>query len=262
MFQIDEADAVSWLSELAEGSVDAVITDPPYSSGGAFRGDRIQDVHTKYVQSGSEIGAALQGFSGDNRDQRSYAYWSHLWMSAARHALAPGGVLLVFTDWRQLPTTTDALQAAGIVWRGIVPWHKPNGRRTQGRFANNCEYIIWGTNGPRALDASSTLDGFYQMNNPRGETRLHITQKPVELMRHLVRIAPPGGLVVDPFTGSGSTGVAALEEGRRFAGCEISPHFARAARERLSIYGALTSDADQREATLFDFSPVDQACTT
>lgn len=189
---IDEEDAVAWLSRLAAGSVDAVIADPPYSSGGMFRGDRVQDVHTKYVQTGSTSGAALQDFTGDNRDQRSYAYWSRLWMSAARQSLAPGGALLVFTDWRQLPTTTDAIQAAGLVWRGIVPWYKPNGRRIQGRFANTCEYVVWGTNGPRVPDyAPSALDGFYQVNSPRGETRSHITQKPVELMRSLVRIAPP-----------------------------------------------------------------------
>ena len=239
IFRVDEDDAVAWLSNLAPGSVDAVIADPPYSSGGMFRGDRIQDVHTKYVQTGSTSGAALQDFTGDNRDQRSYAYWSHLWMSAARQSLAPGGALLVFTDWRQLPTTTDAIQAAGFVWRGIVPWYKPNGRRIQGRFANTCEYVVWGTNGPRVPDyAPSALDGFYQVNSPRGETRSHITQKPVELMRRLVRIAPPGGLVADPFAGSGSTGVAALEEGRHFVGCEIQPHFARVARDRLAVYSS------------------------
>lgn len=233
---IAEEDAVVWLQGLAEGSVDAVITDPPYSSGGMFRSDRVQDVQTKYVQTGSTSGEALTAFTGDNRDQRAYAYWSHLWMSAARRTLVPGGALLVFTDWRQLPTTTDALQAAGLIWRGIVPWHKPNGRRTAGRFANNCEYIVWGTNGPRSNEASPTLNGFFQINSPRGESRSHITQKPVELMRHLVRICPDGGLVADPFAGSGSTGVAALEEGRRFIGCEISPHFARVARDRLSVY--------------------------
>lgn len=182
-------DCLAWLAKLPEASVDAVITDPPYSSGGMVRGDRVQDVHTKYVQTGSESGHALTAFTGDNRDQRAYGYWCALWMGEALRVARPGAILAVFTDWRQLPTTTDAIQAGGWVWRGIVPWHKPNGRRTQGRFANNCEYVVWGTAGPRSLGALPVaLDGFYQINAPR--EREHITQKPLELMRRLVRVCP------------------------------------------------------------------------
>ena len=225
-------DALAVLRELDTGSVDAVITDPPYSSGGAFRGDRIQDVHTKYVQTDSISGADLASFSGDTRDQRGYGYWCALWLGECRRVTAPGGVVAVFTDWRQLPTTTDFLQAAGIVWRGIVPWHKPNGRPVQGRWANQCEYVVWGTNGPRSLDVlgPTAFAGFYQANPPRD--RDHITQKPLEVMRSLVRIAPEGGIVLDPFAGAGTTGVAALMEGRRFIGIELDEHHCATARRR------------------------------
>ncbi|MDH6216660.1 DNA modification methylase [Streptomyces pseudovenezuelae] len=62
---------------------------------------------------------------------------------------------------------------------------------------------------------------------------MHITQKPVEVMQELVKICPPGGTVLDPFTGSGTTGVAALREGRQFIGVELSKHYADIAEERL-----------------------------
>ena len=226
-------DALAALRDLPDASIDALITDPPYSSGGMMRGDRIQDVHTKYVQTDSEAGHALAAFTGDNRDQRGYGYWCALWLSECLRVVKPGGVALLFTDWRQLPTTTDALQAGGWVWRGIVPWHKPNGRPTQGRFANTCEYAIWGTNGPRPLDAlPNALRGFYQINTPR--EREHITQKPLELMRSLVRIAPPGGTILDLFAGSGTTGIAALLEGRSFVGVELNEHYAQVACERIA----------------------------
>ncbi len=52
-------------------------------------------------------------------------------------------------------------------------------------------------------------------------------------MQQLVRICPENGVVLDPFTGSGSTGVAALREGRRFVGAELSPHYAEVAEQRL-----------------------------
>jgi site-specific DNA-methyltransferase (adenine-specific) len=226
-----QADALVVLRELPAASADAVITDPPYSSGGQFRSDRIQGVHTKYVQTGSGSGNRLPAFTGDNRDQHGYGYWCALWLGECRRIVVPGGVIAVFCDWRQLPVTSDMLQAAGIVWRGILPWHKPNGRPVQGRWANQCEYVVWGTNGPRALGmlGSRALAGFLQANPPR--VRDHITQKPLQIMRELVKIAPVGGVVLDPFAGAGTTGVAALHEGRRFVGVEQDPrHCATIAR--------------------------------
>jgi site-specific DNA-methyltransferase (adenine-specific) len=63
---------------------------------------------------------------------------------------------------------------------------------------------------------------------------VHPTVKPTDLMRYLVRmVTPPGGLVLDPFTGSGSTGRAAMLEGMRFVGCELSPEYAEIARARI-----------------------------
>lgn len=161
-------DALAILRELPTGSVDVVMTDPPYSSGGMFRGDRAQDVHTKYVNSDSASGGELPEFGGDTRDQRSYGYWCALWISEYCRICVPGGIVALFTDWRQLPTTTDALQAGGACWRGIVPWHKPNGRPVQGRWANSCEYVVWGTNGPRALEITGgkVFPGFFQASPP------------------------------------------------------------------------------------------------
>jgi site-specific DNA-methyltransferase (adenine-specific) len=229
-----QGDALAVLAGLPAGSVDAVITDPPYSSGGQFRGDRIQDVHTKYVQTSSTSGAALPDFSGDNRDQRGYAYWCALWLSECLRLTTPGGVVAMFTDWRQLPTTTDAIQSGGWVWRGILPWHKPNGRMTQGRPANSCEYIAWGTAGPRTQDGShETLPGFLQSSTLRDVDRYHIAEKPLPVMRALVHVARDGATVLDPFAGSGTTGVAALIEGRRFIGIEQHPHHCATIATRL-----------------------------
>ena len=226
-------DALAVLAALPSGSVDAVICDPPYSSGGMVRGDRIQDVHTKYVNTDSASGNAMEAFSGDSRDARAYGYWVALWVGELQRVVVPGGVVGMFTDWRQLPTTTDAIQAGGMVWRGVVPWHKPSGRPVQGRWANSCEYVVWGTNGPRdllALDGKA-LPGFYQSSAPR--EREHITQKPIDVMRGLVKICPEGGTILDPFMGSGTTGVAAMLEGRKFVGVEMVEHYQRIAERRI-----------------------------
>jgi hypothetical protein len=70
-------------------------------------------------------------------------------------------------------------------------------------------------------------------SQPTGKTRRHITQKPVEILRELVRICPPGGTILDPFAGAGSTGVAAVVEGRAFLGIEQTEHYRNVGWERL-----------------------------
>lgn len=226
-----EGDALGYLAGMAGGSVDALITDPPYSSGGMVRGDRAgSTTRTKYVTTGSG-NLVLPDFTGDNRDQRGFGYWCALWLDEARRVVRPGGVACLFTDWRQLPTTTDALQAGGWIWRGIVPWSKPVSRPQLGRFKAQCEYVVWGSNGPLPA-VGEALPGFFEASAPRN--RDHIAQKPLSVMRELVRIVPAGSLVLDPFAGTGTTGVACIVEGRRFVGCELMPVVAAAARARLT----------------------------
>ncbi|MET9987921.1 site-specific DNA-methyltransferase, partial [Streptomyces rochei] len=84
----------------------------------------------------------------------------------------------------------------------------------------------------------------YSASQPSGSKRQHITQKPVEVMRELVKISPEGGTVLDFCAGSGSTGVAALLEGRDFIGVEKTEHYAAIAADRLTetIRATLTKD--------------------
>ena len=225
--KIHKADALAVLQTLPDASVDAVITDPPYSSGGAFRGDKVAPTAQKYG------GEALADFTGDNRDQRSFLTWMNLWLHDAHRVLRPGGYCVLFTDWRQLPTMTDALQVGGFVWRGVVPWAKPGARPMfkQRGYLNQCEYVVWGTAGPAAVGETEPLAGWYAAPPPR--ERDHQTQKPLEVMRALVRICPEGGTVLDPFMGSGTTGIAAVLEGRKFVGVELSGHYFDVAYERI-----------------------------
>ena len=233
-------DALAVLASLPDASIDACLADPPYSSGGTTPASRQRSTRSKYVSSDAKHD--LPDFGGDTRDARSYGYWSALWMGEVLRVTKPGGVLGVFSDWRQLPTTSDAIQAGGWTWRGVVPWWKPAGRPTQGRFANQCEYVVWGTNGARPLTALGrrALPGFYQAHPPR--EREHQTQKPLEVLQALVQIVPEGGTVLDPFMGAGTTGCAAVLEGRRFIGIEQSRHFANVAVARILEHQADVGD--------------------
>jgi site-specific DNA-methyltransferase (adenine-specific) len=243
---IYHGEALGVLAGLPRGGVHALITDPPYSSGGMVRGDRTQDVHTKYVRSDSESGNALSGFTGDTRDAFGYWFWVSVWLAEAMRVVEAGGVAALFTDWRQLAVTIGGLQSGGFVYRGVVPWHKPNARPTQSRWANACEYVVWGTNGPRSLDHLGTyaLPGWFVSTAPTSTERDHIAEKPIEVMRGLVKIAPREGVVLDPFMGTGTTLRAAKDEGRRAIGIEIEERYCEIAAKRLA------------QETLFDRAPV------
>jgi len=243
-------DCLAVLADLETASVDAVVCDPPYSSGGMVRGDRAQaGTHRKYSGTFTSKGE-LTEFSGDSRDQRAYAYWCALWLGEALRVAKPGAVCLMFTDWRQLPATTDAIQSGGWIWRGVVPWVKKSYRPQSGRFAAQCEYVVWGSAGAMPVDHSSPIHpGFFQANPPRD--REHVTQKPVDVMRDLVKIAPEGGVVLDPFMGSGTTGVAAILERRRFVGVEMSEHYQQVAERRIREAQGLVVDKGDQGALTF-----------
>ncbi len=210
------------------GRVDAVITDPPYSSGGQFRGDRMAATSTKYQ--GSEQKGIYPEFQGDTRDQRAYLTWCSLWLGIALSKTKPGGILVCFTDWRQLPTTTDAIQCGGWVWRGIGVWDKTEAARPQkGRYRNQSEYFVWGSSGP-LKDEGACLPGVFRYS-AQSEKKEHITGKPVALMRDLLPIC--GDVILDPFMGSGTTGVAAVQMGRQFIGIERDPTYFEIACRRI-----------------------------
>ena len=230
-------DSLQILSGLEAASFDALITDPPYSSGGLHMGARQQAPSAKYQQGGLQH---LHGeFLGDHRDQRSHSFWMTLWLGECFRLLKDGAPVCLFSDWRQLPITTDALQAAGFTWRGVAVWDKTEGVRPQlGRFRAQAEYIVWGSKGSMPLQRQAPVLPGVIREPVRKADKHHMTGKPTELMRQVVRICEPGGRILDPFAGSGTTLVAAALEGYEWVGCELTEHYHQVAMERLQAVEA------------------------
>ncbi len=212
-------------------TVDAVIVDPPYSSGGQFRGDRVRNPSSKYIQSDS-ISTERSEFTGDNRDQRSFLVWMTMWMSLLLRISRMGAVAMVFTDWRQLPTISDAVQCGGWVWRNIVTWWKPGIRMQRGRFSSSSEYVIYCSNGI-PIPGEESPQNVLSVSPVGGDDKVHMAEKPVDLLCVLVGVTPIGATVIDPFMGSGTTGVACVRTGRRFIGIEIDEKYFQVAVERI-----------------------------
>lgn len=180
-------DALTVLRCIPPGNVDALITDPPYSSGGQFRGDRVQDTRNKYLSSG-DISAeyAKHSFTGDNLDQRSWTSWAAEWLTLARGIVKPGGVAAVFTDWRQIGALTDAVQWAGWTWRGILVWDKKNARPQPGRPRQQCEFVVWASNGALNVKRNAPyMPGIFSVPPPREKNACTKQKSPLRLCGNL-----------------------------------------------------------------------------
>lgn len=231
-YEIHQGDCLKVLGQLPDESINAVVTDPPYSSGGQTSSSRSAMPSKKYVQSGTKI--QRPDFFGDNKDQWGYLYWCSLWLGECFRAAKEGSPVCVFTDWRQLSITTHALQAGGWIFRGIVPWNKTEAvRPVLGRFRNQAEYVVWGSKGDMPTNRKvKVLPGAYTFP-VRQDDKFHLTGKPTELMEAIVKIAEPSSVILDPFMGSGTTGVAAIKQGFSFIGIEQSKVYFNIAQERL-----------------------------
>jgi len=240
---IYNGEALAVLAEIEPASCDVLLTDPPYSSGGMFRTDRAVEPASKYrgwsqnSDGSSRKPTAEYGtFAGDNRDQRTWMRWVCAWSFAAMQAVRPGGHAFMFTDWRQLPATTDAAQYGGWTWRGVLVWDKGVGRPMKGRFRNHLEYVVWSTHGPISDDVDTYPSALISVPTVGTNEREHVTQKPVELLQALLAVLPSGKplTVLDPFMGSGSTLVAAKYAGHRAIGIEVDERYCEIAAKRLA----------------------------
>ena len=246
---IYHGEALATLAGLEPASCDVLLTDPPYSSGGMFRSDRNVAAGTKYQQASKDSSGKFVAkksaddygtFSGDSRDQRSWAAWVSAWSWVSAQVVRPGGYGFVFSDWRQLPTATDALQLGGWLWRGILAWDKGDGAGlpARGFFRPNVEFIAWATNGPMVDKAE--VDDFpgsvitAQVRSTSDGPKEHPTQKPTQLLKHLFSVVPGDAplTALDPFMGSGSTLVAAKYAGHKAIGIEIEERYCEIAAQR------------------------------
>ena len=190
-----QGDALAVLQSFPPLCVDAVITDPPYSSGGLMLSARQADPAVKYQNNGTV--KTYPPMFGDNRDQRSFIMWATLWLAECWRVARDGSPLLMFSDWRH--------------------------RR-------EAEFVIFASKGRLGYRGPKCLPGLYA-HTVDHKKKNHLTSKPVELLRELMEVVPEGGTVLDPFIGGGSTAEAARDTGRTCIGIELSEEYSRITTE-------------------------------
>ena len=249
-WRLYQADLFDVLPTLEGDSFDGLIGDLPYSSGGLHVGTRQQAPSRKYQS--HRVNHKRADFDGDQRDQLSWMHWSTEVLRRCYRVLKRSAVVALFIDHRQLAPLIIALQSAGFAYRGVATWDKSEAARpVPGRFRHQCEFIVWGSKGDLPIDRDvPILPGCFR-EPVRAADKHHLTGKPTAVMRWLTQFVIPGGRILDPSAGSGTTGVAALLEGRHFVGIEQDAHTARIATARLraAARGRLLAPAEaQQEA--------------
>lgn len=247
-WQVVCGDAVKVLQGLEPRSVAAIVTDPPYCSGGSTEATR-RGAKSHGIASERTRGAEpeVEWFAGDNMTTAGLVWLLRAVAFEAERVLVKGGSLVTFCDWRMWANLAPALESGGLRLQNMVVWDKGSAGMGTG-FKPTHELAAHLCNGPGKffdLCGSNVL----RFGRVRGQDKDHPTQKPVDLIASLVRVvAPRGGLVVDPFVGSGTTGVAAVRSGRRFLGVDRSPEYCDVARKRIAQTGEQLDLASPTEA--------------
>ena len=241
---LHSGDALEVLSRMPDESVDCVWTDPPYmlSNGG------VTCVAGRMVSVNKGSWDQSRGIEEDHR-------FNLAWTAACRRVLRPAGTLWVTGTLHVYPSVGMALQQNGFRLLNDIIWEKPNpppnlGCRT---FTHSTEVVLWASksgkdsrhkytfnygemkreNGGRQM---KTVWQFKAPNASEKKFGKHPTQKPLALIERCLRASThEGDVVLDPFAGSGSTGVAAIKLRRRFIGIEIDREFVAIGARRLDL---------------------------
>src|SRR5215470_303383 len=265
-------DCVAEMAKLPAESVDLVFADPPYNL--QLQGD-LKRPDDSRVDAVDDDWDKFSSFT-------AYDEFTRAWLTACRRALKPAGTLWVIGSYHNIFRVGTILQDVGfwilndVIWRKTNPMPNFRGRR----FTNAHETMIWAardaggkgyTFNYEALKAGNediqvrsdwTLPlctGEERLKGADGK-KLHPTQKPTALLaRVILSSSRPDDLVLDPFSGTGTTGAVAKLLRRRFIGLERDKAYAAAARQRIAAVEPLPTESlapfmTAREAPRVPFS--------
>jgi site-specific DNA-methyltransferase (adenine-specific) len=253
---IVQGDCIEAIESLAPASVDVAFADPPYmlSNGGTT------------CQSGRRTSVNKGTWDASRGVAEDHAFQSR-WLAAVRRALKPSGTIWVSGTQHVIFSIGYAMQELGYHLLNTVTWYKPNASPNLACrfFTHSTEILLWASptrakplahrfnyRAMKAANGGKQMRDLWQIAEapePGGDQVVwavptpgpreklhgrHPTQKPLALLeRVLAASAAPGDLVLDPFSGSGTTGVAAIQAGCRFLGIERDPCYVDLASRRL-----------------------------
>lgn len=226
-YELVLADSFEYIKQVPTGSVDLILTDPPYN--------------LSPYSTGNIKMSWRKDFNNDLAEWDQKEFIPAQWVDEFIRILKPTGNIFAFTSYNLLGKWHETFDPRFDTFQFMV-WHKTNPppKLRRAGFLNSCELIVclWNKGHTWNFGKQNEMHNFIEtpicMGNERLKDPVHPTQKPLKVLKHLIKLASkPGDLVFDPFMGVGSTGAAALELGRRFMGVEIDQSYYEAAIKRL-----------------------------
>ena len=217
-------DSFKILQSFPDESFDAIITDPPYGIGYYSNRTYIR-IKERAKRKPTARGKINIQFAGDQ-------VVSTGWIAEAARVLKTGGAAYIFSRFDVLPQWSSAV-ADHLMIKNVICWvkNKHGTGDLRGAYGGRHEMIIFATKGRHIpYWPKRETDIWTDYSN---EVRVHPTQKPLAVMQHaVINACPPGGRILDPFAGSGSTLLAARSLGCEGVGIEIDERWAKAAVAR------------------------------
>ncbi len=232
-------DSLKILDMLPEAQFDLIFADPPYflSNGGTT------------CKSGkrSKVNKGKWDRSRGVEDNHTF---NRKWLAACQRLLKPNGTIWVSGTSHVIYSVGFAMQQLGFKQLNEIVWEKPNPPPNLScrYFTHSTETVLWAARDRkskhhfayarmREINGGKQMKSVWRMTAPGKSEKLHgkhPTQKPLSLLERLIEAAcPEGGIVLDPFNGSGTTGVAAARAGHPYVGIEQQTEYLDLTRERL-----------------------------
>lgn len=203
-----QGDCLELMRDIPDGTVDAVVTDPPYGVGYSGRWN-----------------SDWKAIHNDNSLD-----WLDYLNSTIYRVLAENAIYISFYGWPHADTFLTSWKAAQFKPVSHLVWKKNQiglGYWTRGQHEQ--AYVLVKGKPKRPDKAASDVLGWTRVRKPE-----HPTQKPLDAMLPLMTFTQLGDLILDPFMGSGTTGVACVKTGRRFIGIEKEPQYFEIAKKRIA----------------------------
>jgi len=245
-FVLYHDNSLNILAQLPENSIDMIFADPPYNlSNGGFS-----------VQAGKRVSVNKGNWDKSRGFEDDYDF-HYKWLEAARRVLKPHGTLWVSGTYHSIYQCGHALQALNYHILNDISWFKPNASPNLSCrfFTASHETIIWVRKEKKAKHIFNygamkngnwpedqlkkpglQMRSVWSMGTPKPEEKKfgkHPTQKPLSLLNRIVLASTnKGDIVLDPFAGSSTTGIAATLNGRKYIGIDMEPKYLELSRKR------------------------------